>query len=286
MKTVAAESTQFLCGALNLSRSGFYQWQCRKNAPDGSADLKSKIITLHQKTKGRYGVDRIYHKLKDQGEGASRNRVHRQMKELGIRGKVKKRYIPKTTINNPSTRKSPRIFEGSATPVTRPNEVWVGDITYIHTHEGFLYLAIWLDIFSRMLVGWSLEDNMEESLVSSALKKAVSRRGLEAGELKIAHTDQGSQYEAKLYRKLLALFQVAQSMSRKGNCYDNAFAETFFKTLKNELALQIFETKEQARHHIFEFIEAWYNTERIHSSLGFMSPAEYERKFYETRQAA
>lgn len=286
MKTLVNESTQFLCEVLDLSRPSFYQWQRREKLPDGNAGLQSKIVELHQKTKGRYGVERIYNKLKNEGETASRNRVHRQMKELGIRGKVKKRFIPKTTVNNPSLRKSPRIFEGSATPVTRPNEVWVGDITYVHTKEGFLYLAIWLDIFSRMIVGWSIADHMEESLVSSALKQACLNRGIKAGEQLLAHTDQGSQYEAKLYRKLLALFKIVQSMSRKGNCYDNAFAETFFKTLKNELELQVFETMEQARQHIFEFIEAWYNTQRIHSSLGFMSPADYEKKFHETSQAA
>jgi transposase InsO family protein len=286
VKASTQESTQFLCEILDLSKAGFYDWRRRNELPDCNDALRSKIVTLHKKTKGRYGVARIYNGLKNEGETASRNRVHRQMKQLGLRGKVKKRFIPKTTINDPSQGKSPRLFEGKATPVTRPNEVWVGDISYIYTREGFLYLAIWLDIFSRVLVGWSLEDHMEESLVSSALKKAVSQRRIKVAELKLAHTDQGSQYEAKLYRVLLGLFKIEQSMSRKGNCYDNAFAETFFKTLKNELEFQVFETKEQARQHIFEFIEAWYNTERIHSSLGFISPADYEKKYYESRQVA
>lgn len=286
MKATVDESTHFLCEILGLSRPGYYAWRSRSGRTNGNASLHAKIVKLHEQTKGRYGVQRIYNGLKNEGETASRNRVHRQMKELGLRGKVKKRFIPKTTINNPSQRKSPRVFKGSATPVVRPNEVWVGDITYVHTKEGFLYLAVWLDIFSRMLVGWSLEDHMEGSLVSSALKKACSQRRLTAGELKLVHTDQGSQYETKCFRKFLELLQAEQSMSRKGNCYDNAFAETFFKTLKNELELPVFESKVQARQHIFEFIEAWYNTVRIHSSLGFMSPVEYEKKFYETRQAA
>lgn len=285
MRAETGESVQFLTKILDVSRAGYHQWQRRAERPAANVELRSKIIHLHDRAKGRYGVERIYNKLKDAGEAVSRNRVHRQMKAIGIRGKVKKRFIPKTTASDPASRKAPRIFKGSATPVTRPNEVWVGDISYIPTKEGFLYLAICLDVFSRMLVGWSLEDHMEESLVSCALKRAVHSRGIEAGELKVLHTDQGSQYEARLYRELLQLFQVTPSMSRRGNCYDNAFAETFFKTLKSELELQVFETKEQASQHIFEFIEAWYNTERIHSSLGFMSPLDYEKKYYEQRQA-
>lgn len=286
MRTVSEESIQFICEALNLSRPGYYQWLEQPERSVDNAGLSLKIIELHKEAKGRYGVERIYEGLKYDGETASRNRVHRQMKVLGIRGKVKRRFIPKTTINNPSQTKSPRIFKGSQTPVTRPNEVWVGDITYVHTKEGFLYLAIWLDIFSRMIVGWSMAEHMEESLVSSALKKACLAREIKAGENLLTHTDQGSQYEAKVYRKILKLLAITQSMSRKGNCYDNAFAETFFKTLKNELEFQVFESKELAAKHIFEFIEAWYNTERIHSSLGFMSPANYEKKFHETNQAA
>ena len=286
MKTNTSDSLQFICEVLDLSRPGYYQWLKRPEKSAGTAALQFKIIELHKQAKGRYGVDRIYNGLKNEGETASRNRVHRQMQALGIRGKVKKRFIPKTTINNSSHSKSPRIFKGSDTPVIRPNEVWVGDITYVHTKEGFLYLAIWLDIFSRMIVGWSLADHMEESLVSSALKKACLARELKAGDTLTTHTDQGSQFEAKVYRKLLKLMSIVQSMSRKGNCYDNAFAETFFKTLKNELELQVFESKEQATKHIFEFIEGWYNTKRIHSSLGFTSPAEYEKMFHETNQAA
>lgn len=286
MKVNSAESIYFICEILNLSRPGYYQWLETPEKSSGNAGLSLKIVELHKKAKGRYGVARIYNVLKNEGESASRNRVHRQMKILGIQGKVKKRFIPKTTINNPSQGKSPRIFKGSQTPVTRPNEVWVGDITYVHTREGFLYLAIWLDIFSRMIVGWTIAEHMEESLVSSALKKACLAREIKAGEELVTHTDQGSQYEAKIYRKLLKLMLIVQSMSRKGNCYDNAFAETFFKTLKNELEFQVFESKAQATKHIFEFIETWYNRERVHSSLGFMSPADYERKFHETNQAA
>ena len=139
MKGSTNESTQFLCEILNLSRAGFYEWRRRKELPDFNDVLRSKIVTLHQKTKGRYGVERIYHGLKNEGETASRNRGHRQMKQLGVRGKVKKRFIPKTTINNPSAGKSPRIFEGNATAVTRPNEVWATSPTFIRSRVFFTW---------------------------------------------------------------------------------------------------------------------------------------------------
>jgi len=281
------ESIGFACGVLEQSRAGFHNWQRRgiKTTGAASKELQTKIIELHKTSKGTYGVDRIHKGLLKRGEGASRNRVHRQMKELGIQGKTKKRFIPKTTLNNPSQRKSPRIFEGDVEQVTAPNKVWVGDITYVPTKEGFLYLAIMLDLFSRMIVGWRLEDHMEESLVRGALEEALKKRGIDSSSGLLTHTDQGSQYEAELYRKLLRICRITQSMSRKGNCYDNAFAETFFKSLKTELEFQVFETKQQAREYIFEYIEAWYNTQRIHSSLGYMSPAEYEKRYYEAEAA-
>lgn len=282
------ESICFTCEVLGQSRTGFHNWRSRKLEvrSDPNEELQGKIIELHKTSKGSYGVNRIYKGLGNQGETASRNRVHRQMKKLGVQGKTRKRFIPRTTINSPSQRKSPRIFEGDLEQVKAPNEVWVGDITYIHTKEGFLYLAIMLDLFSRMIVGWRLEDHMEESLVRAVLEKALTSRRLRPKEVKLlTHTDQGSQYEAREYRKLLKLFGILQSMSRKGNCYDNAFAEAFFKTLKTELELQTFETKQQAREYIFEYIEAWYNTQRIHSSLGYVSPDEYERRYYEAKTA-
>jgi len=201
------------------------------------------------------------------------------MKKSGISGLIKRKFVVKTTDSKHDLPIAPRIFktEEIETHPTRKNETWVSDISYIHTDEGFLFLGTYLDVFTKKVVGFAAEDHMRASLLFQALEMALGRQQLTVGMDLFSHSDRGVQYASGDYRELLKRNGITASMSRKGNCYDNAFAESFFATLKKELIYRHhYKTKEEAKKAIFEYIEVWYNRERLHSSIGFMSPIQFE----------
>jgi transposase InsO family protein len=239
--------------------------------------LSREILEAHKKSRRTYGSPRVHHELRANGIAVGEKRVARLMREGGIRGKQRRKFqvttdsshthpIPPNILNR---RFSPESTEG-------PNRVWVSDITYVWTNEGWLYLAAILDLCSRFVVGWSMWQTMERSLTLSALQMALARRRPLPGVLH--HSDRGAQYASADYRLMLQQHEMECSMSRKGDCWDNAVAESFFATIKRELIDgSHWQTREEARAAIFEYIEVWYNRERRHSSLGYVSPTEYER---------
>jgi transposase InsO family protein len=273
-------SVSLCCELLDVSSSGFYDWRKRlpSNRKIKNSEIKAKILNIFSDSRKTYGSPRIKAALERSGDLVGKDRVARLMKEEGLEARRKKAFRPKTTINNPSDKKSERVFKIEETEVTKLNQVWVSDLTYIPTLEGFSYLVTVMDLFNREIIGWDLSDSMEAKHTSLALGRALANSDGKPNEL-IFHSDQGVQYCSGELRQRLDLMEMIQSMSRKGNCYDNAFAESFFHTLKNELTEKIFTTKEEARKAIFEYIECWYNTKRLHSSLGYMSPKEYAEKY-------
>jgi len=272
-------SVSLCCELLDVSSSGFYDWRKRlpSNRKIKSGEIKAKILNIFNDSKETYGSPRIKAALERSGDLVGKDRVARLMKEAGLEARRKKVFRPKTTINNPSDIKSERIFKIEETETTKLNQVWVSDLTYIPTLEGFSYLVTVMDLFNREIIGWDLSDSMEAKHTSMALGRALANSEGKPNEL-IFHSDQGVQYCSGELRQRLKLMEMIQSMSRKGNCYDNAFAESFFHTLKNELTEKMFTTRGEARKAIFEYIECWYNTKRLHSSLGYMSPKEYAAK--------
>ena len=273
-------SVQLCCELLNVSPSGFYDWKSRLPSKRQRENelLKSEIKEIHKESKGTYGSPRIKAALEDKGHHIGKDKVAKLMKEENIRARQKRAFVPKTTVNNPSDKKSDRLFKIEETEVVKPNQVWASDLTYIPTEEGFLYLVVVLDLFNRQVKGWDLSDSMEAKQTVKAFMNAVRNFPGRAKDV-IFHSDQGVQNCANDLRNKLELLGFEQSMSRKGNCYDNAFVESFFHSLKNELEEKVFKTQEQAKKAIFEYIETWYNNKRLHSSLGYMSPIEYEKQF-------
>lgn len=268
---------QRMCRVLGVGRSGYYAWCSRSASQRVQEDevLFVKIRQEYQISRGTYGSPRIHAALQKQGVKCSQKRVARLMRLHKIAGRKRQKRRPVTTQRDPGAIPAPNLlnqeFYASA-----PDQKWVSDITYIETAEGWLYLASILDLFSRKVVGWAMADHMEASLVEDALKMALQQRQPEAGLLH--HSDQGRQYTSIAYQDRLANAHCQVSMSRTGNCYDNAAMESFFGTLKTECATQPFATRAQARTAIFEFIEAWYNRQRLHSSLDYLSPIEFEQK--------
>jgi transposase InsO family protein len=263
-----------LCRTLGGSPSGYYRWQRRGEGDRAREDrrLKQRIVALHGETKGRYGTPRVERALRRQGISTSRKRVGRLRRELGLRAKAAKKYQATTDSRHPypvAPNRLERRFVAS-----KADRIWVGDITYLWTREGWLYLAIVLDTCSRRIVGWSVSESLERELAVSALEKALASRRPAPGL--VHHTDRGSQYASGDYRDLVEQTGLVFSMSRKGDCWDNAMAESFFKTLKVELGSR-FPSRQQARRELFEYIEGFYNTRRLHSGIGYRSPAEYER---------
>lgn len=263
------------CELLSVSYSGFYSWLNRKpsNRKKKDGELKSRILSIFDKSKKNYGSPRIQKSLKASGEKIGKDRVARLMKEEGLSARKKKAFRPKTTINNPSDKKSPRVYKIESGASTAENKVWASDLTYIQTNRGFCYLVVVMDLYNREIKGWNLSESMEAENTKTALLKAVKSTPGDLRELTF-HSDQGVQYCSKTLRNKLKLMNITQSMSRKGNCYDNAFVESFFHTLKNELEKSKFESLTEARKMIFEYIN-WYNRERLHSSLGYLSPMDY-----------
>lgn len=274
---------QLLCHTLEVSCSGFYAWLKRPLSKRKTEDelIWQKIKRHWDDSRKTYGRRRIFKKLKADGEVLGHNRVSRIMKQNNIQGVGRKKFKPQTTTSNHDLPIAERIFktEVAESQVTKPNQYWGGDITYIATEEGWLYLAIVIDLFTRKIVGHSMRETMPCELVVSALDMGLKRQGLTTDVGLVTHTDQGSQYAAYDYVDKLEAHGITPSMSRKGNCYDNAFVESFFRTLKVELVnRRKFQTRKEAKSQIFEFIEVWYNRQRLHSSLDYMTPEQYEVK--------
>lgn len=265
-----------MCQALEVSRSGFNDWRNRgpsKREKDDGEILKV-IRDIHQKGRGIYGLDKIYNEVK-KVRFCGRNRVYRLMKSNGIKSKRPRKYKP--TTNSKHNLPVADNLLNQDFKADKPNAVWVSDISYVWTDEGWEYLAAVKDLCNKEIVGWAMSSRMTKDLVIKALSNAIQKRRPPAGL--IHHSDRGVQYCSKDYRVLLAKHNIRCSMSRKGNCYDNASAETFFSTIKNELIyLCKFESRAQARQAIFEYIEFFYNRQRIHQSLNYMTPAEYMKK--------
>jgi len=265
-----------LCAVLGVSRSGFYAWRDRPASARATADdtLRIKIHALHAASRGTYGSPRIKLDLEHAGQSVGRHRVARVMREAGLQGRSKCRYRVVTTDSRHTEPIAPNRLAAAPVP-TQPNQIWVTDITYVPTDEGWLYLAGVLDLFSRRLIGWAMGSSLATSLPLAALLMAVRKRKPESGLLH--HSDRGIQYASGEYRACLEANHFVASMSRKANCYDNATMEAFWSTLKNELIYRRhFTTRAEATSAIFDYIETFYNRRRMHSSLGYQSPLDYE----------
>ena len=267
-----------LAQTLEVSLSGFYRHQEKAEGARAREDreLASKIKPIFGQSRRTYGSPRIRAALSRQGQRCGKNRIARLMRENGLRARQKRRFVPRTTQSDHDLPVAPNRLAEVPTP-NRPDQVWVVDITYIPTVEGWIYLAVVLDACSRKVVGWAVAPSLETSLVTEALKRARRHRFPSPGLLH--HSDRGSQYASSAYRALLATFQITASMSRTGNPYDNALAESFFATLKTECFEQTPATRAEARLKLFDYIETFYNPRRLHSALGYKSPVEFENQF-------
>jgi putative transposase len=278
-------SIAFMCDRLEVSKSGFYAWRGRPPSSRSIEDerLLAEIRTVHAESRGRYGSPRVHRELAAKGIHASKHRVARLMRENGLRGRRRRRFRH-TTDSNHAMPIAPNTLARDFT-AEAPNTVWVTDITYIPTREGWLYLAAILDLYSRRVVGWSMSDRITRQLTLDALSMGLQSRTPPAGLLH--HSDRGSQYASADYRAALTSAGIHCSMSRKGDCWDNAVAESFFATLKTELVHEAdWATRAEARSAIFEYLEVFYNRRRIHSSIGYVSPQEFELKYERERIAA
>jgi putative transposase len=268
-----------MCALLNVSRSGYYAWRTRPVSQRKMAteQLLAKIQAAYDASHGRYGSPRIYEEIKTEIP-CSMNRVARLMQQHGLRAKQAKRYKT-TTKRNEHHGYAPNHL-GQDFSASRPAEKWCGDITYVWTVAGWLYLAVVIDLYSRRIVGWAMNARMTKQLVMDAFQMAWRQCLPQAGLL--FHSDRGSQYTSHEFQQLLQGCQVQASMSGTGNCYDNAVVESFFGTLKMELSHQVtYLTREEAMTDIFFYIEGFYNRQRRHSSLGYVSPITYERRYQE-----
>jgi putative transposase len=278
---IAVHETQFqirrMCKVLGVHRSGYYAWRHRIPSTREQANqaLLAMIKTEHEASRKTYGSPRMHVILQRKGVVCGRNRVARLMRLKGIVALQRRRYHPVTTQRQPGMVPAPNLLNQEFSAVA-PNQKWVSDFTYIETGEGWLYLVVVLDLFSRKVIGWAMSQTMDTALVETALHMALVGRKPPAGLLH--HSDQGSQYTSAAYRTCLNTAQVQLSMSGVGNCYDNAVMESFFGTLKTECVTHPFLTCAQAHTTIFEYLEVWYNRKRLHSTLGYHSPVDYEKQ--------
>jgi transposase InsO family protein len=265
-----------MCRVLEVSPAGYYASLERQPSVTEKRreELAGEIRAAHVEVKRRYGSPRMHAELKARGHACSVNTVAKIMKELGIQAISHRKFRVTTTDSNHDFPVAANVVDQDFT-ASKPNEIWLADITYIPTDEGFLYLAAVEDLYSRSVVGWSMDVKMESRLVVDALDMAVKKRF--PGEGLLAHSDRGSQYASEHYQRVLAKQGITCSMSRKGNCYDNAPMESFFASLKKELVHhEKYATREAAKASLFEYIEVFYNRVRRHSSLGYVAPAEFE----------
>ena len=267
-----------MCDALGVSPSSYYAWRSRPESPRKIAnrELLVDIRRVHTDHRGRYGAPRIHAELRAEGRTVSRKRVERIMRRHGIRARVPRRYRVCTTDSKHSLPVAANLLDRNFV-AEKPNQVWLADITYIPTGEGWLYLAVILDLFTRKVVGWAMREHMRAELTMAALTMAIQRR--RPGPGLVHHSDRGSQYAAGDYCNILQAATITQSMSRKGNCWDNAPMESFFGTLKTELVHQRdYPDRDTARRDLFAYIEAYYNRRRIHSALGYITPEQADRE--------
>ena len=274
---------QEICRALEVSRSGFYAHLRKEGRLRRREDqeLLDQVRASFAESRETYGAPRLRHALRDRGHRCGTRRISRLMRQLGLGVKQKRRFIPRTTDSSHGRRPAPHRLLDQPAP-TAPGQVWVTDITYIPTREGWLYLAAEIDLYSRKVVGWATADTLETPLVLKAFERAVAQA---PGRLKglIHHSDQGSQYASEAFTNALAELSISQSMSRRGNCYDNATAESFWATLKTEcFKHSIPPSRVRATSMIFDYIETFYNPVRKHSSLDYLSPAQFEKRTLKT----
>jgi putative transposase len=265
-----------ICRVLGVTRSGFYAWMRRKPSARQRRreDLAEKISAAHEANRRVYGSPRIHRELLAGGEKVCRNTVARIMNQRRIRARTRRKYVPRTTDSRHQQAVAANVLDRQFN-AKKTNSKWVADITYVPTQQGWLYLAAVMDLYSRRIVGWSMTNHMRVELVADALKMAIAQRQ-PAGEL-LHHSDRGVQYASDDYQRLLAEHEIKCSMSEIGDCYDNAAMESFFATLKTELVHEEnYATYEAARASIFEYIEVFYNRNRRHSSLGYLSPEAFE----------
>lgn len=270
-------SVNLQCRVLQVSESGYYAWRKRQPSQRENANISlvEQIERVHTASRHTYGCRRVHAALRQQGIVCNRKRVARLMRLHGLRGCDRRRRRPRTTQSRHEWPVAANLLDRAFTAAV-PNQKWLGDISYIETLEGFLYLASLEDVCSRKIVGWAMATHLETPLVEQALAMALARRQPAAGLLH--HSDRGSQYASTDYQRQLAQAHITVSMSRKGNCWDNAMKESFFATLKTECASRPFATRAQARTAIFEYIEVFYNRQRLHSALGYLSPEQFERQ--------
>lgn len=264
-----------MCHALKVSVSGYYTYaqRSKSNRQIANEKLLSKIRVIYKKRRGTYGSPRITDELRDNGHGCGKNRVARLMKENRIVAKTKRRF--KVTTQSKHTHPIAENLVNRDFSSDKPNRLWVSDITYLWTREGWSYLAAVMDVYSRQIVGWDIGKRLTQDLVINALQRAVWRRKITDGL--IFHSDRGSQYAGKTFRDMLSKYRMIQSMSGSGNCYDNAIMESFFHTLKTEhIYFERYDTRDDAKKSIFEYIEMFYNRVRKHSALNYKSPAAFE----------
>ena len=279
MKALKADyQVEEMAQALEVSPSGFYAHQHKPERPRARRDqgLVPKLPAAFQASRRTYGSPRLVAALRRDGERCGKNRVARLMREQGLKALQKRRFVPRTTQSDHDQPIAPNWLATVPAPI-RPDQVWIGDITYIATGEGWIYLAVILDACSRKVVGWALGVSLETTLVTEALNRAQKKRRPAPGLLH--HSDRGIQYASKAYRTLLATYQITASMSRPANPYDNAQAESFMATFKTECFEQTPTTRDQARLQVFDCLETFYNPKRLHSALGYQSPVEFEKQF-------
>lgn len=286
---LAAEFTvRELCQTYEVSRHGYDQWKRCQGHDRAAKDsrLIVEIKTLHKKSRYSYGAPKMTRALQKKGYDVNHKRVARLMKENGIQGRKRKAYRPKTTDSNHGNPVAPNLLPDIKEHINRPDQVWVSDITYLPTREGWLYLASVMDLFSRRIVGWSCSTSLKTDFVNMACLKAIQARKPDAGLM--CHSDRGVQYTSESHRKLLEKHDIVQSMSRKGNCYDNAAAESFFSLLKAEVLPESgsFNSRKEAFAEIFKYIESEYNRTRLHSALDYLSPVDFEKQYAKLQQIA
>ena len=264
-----------MCAALRVSRSGYYGWRGRPASARERANqrLLHRIEQIHRSARENYGARKTWEALRAEGEVCGRHRVARLRQISGIIAKRARRFRRSYAARN-SAPPAPNLVNRDFT-APAPDRVWVTDITFVPTRRGWLYVAVMIDLFSRRIVGWSMSNRIDQQLVADALQMALRQRRPVPGL--IHHSDQGQQYAGSTYRAMLKAHDILQSMSRKGNCLDNAVAESFFSNLKNELVHHtVFDDREQARTAIFDYMEMFYNRNRLHQSLGYQTPVDYE----------
>jgi transposase InsO family protein len=267
-----------MCDVLEVSRSGYYEWRARgvSAREQANAALLAQIRATFEASRQTYGSPRVHAALQRRGLRVGRQRVARLMRQHGLAARQRRRRKPVTTQRQAGDPVAANLLN-QAFEADRPNLKWAGDITFIDTAEGWLYLAVLIDLCTRKVPGWSMTDHLRSSLVQDALDMALKRQ--QPPKHLLHHSDQGSQYTSASYQACLSALEPQLSMSRVGNPFDNAPVESFFATLKSECATEQFATRAEARSAIFEFIEVWYNRQRLHSSLGYLSPEEFERQF-------